>query len=440
MPAISSRRYAMNIIIHRGTKQIGGSCVEVQSGSVRILLDLGLPLPTGDDDPPIQGQSVDDLLNSGILPRISGVYLGDDPEVQAVIMSHVHQDHIGLAPYVHPGIPIYATEGTWALHDSLQPFLPKTAEIGSRNILPKRKTVSFGSMAVTAIPVDHSAPDAAALLVEGEGERMLYTGDLRAHGRKAYLYDSLVRDFAGTIDLLLIEGTTIGRPDNEPATEQSLEPEFVRLFRGQTHMTLVFCSAQNLDRIVTIFRAAKQTGKIMVIDLYTAFTLHKLTCLSKSLPQWDWQGIRVVPWGYQQGRLEDAGQSVFVEETKRQWIGWKEMKARTSEIVLLMRSNRKMADLERQLGDETREVQVIWSMWDGYWADDKHTRPLCEKYGINRIYLHTSGHASWQDLKRLVEGLQPKTIVPIHTEHADHYAKHFGNVRLPADGEKLAIP
>jgi hypothetical protein len=53
------------------------------------------------------------------------------------------------------------------------------------------------------------------------------------------------------------------------------------------------------------------------------------------------------------------------------------MKARASEIVLLMRSNRKMADLERHLGDETRQLQVIWSMWDGYWADDKYTRPLC---------------------------------------------------------------
>lgn len=429
----------MKIIVHRGTKQIGGSCVEVQSGDDRILLDFGMPLALDEDGQIVAGQSVEALLASGVLPNVEGVYSGSNPQIRAVVMSHVHQDHMGLAQYVHPTVPVYATDGTWALYDALQPFIPRAGEITSREILPKQKPVCFGSLSVTAIPVDHSAPDAVALLVEGDRKRVLYSGDLRAHGRKSYLYDSLIRQMAGTLDVMLLEGTTIGRPDAAFATEESLETDLLALLAQQKHFALIFCSAQNLDRLVTIYRSVKRAHKLMVIDLYTAFTLNKLQCISTHLPQWHWPEVRVVPWGYQQRRLADAGYTSFVEETKKHWIGWGRMKAQKHNVAFLMRSNRKVADLERELGEEVRDVQVIWSMWDGYWVQDQYIRPLCEKYGIERVSLHTSGHASWQDLQILVEGLQPKTIIPIHTEHAEQFTHQFTNVNLLLDGETFTF-
>ena len=436
---INGKVYILNIIIHRGTRQIGGSCVEIGAGADRILLDLGLPLPTGDDEPDIAGQSVGALIALGVVPDISGVYVDCDPGVSAVIMSHVHQDHLGLAHFVHPAVPVYATEGTWALHDVLQVFVPKDATIATRRVLPKRQPITFGSLTVTAIPVDHSAPDAVALLVEVEGKRLLYSGDLRAHGRKAYLYDTLIQELAGSINVLLLEGTTIGRPNTEPVTEESLEHDMLSLLTQQEHFVLIFCSSQNLDRLVTIYRAVKRTRKLMVIDLYTAYTLDQIRCLSSHLPQWSWPEVRVVPWRYQQQRLIDAGKSAFIQETKQHWIGWKEMKARKRDIVLLMRSNRKIGDFERELGENVSEMQVIWSMWDGYWDQDKYIRPFCEKHGIVRSKLHTSGHASLTDLQRIAKELKPDLVVPIHTERADDFDQYLANVRVLADGEVLHI-
>lgn len=429
----------VNIIVHRGTRQIGGSCVEIASGVDRVLLDLGLPLSTADDEPAIAGQSVSSLLASGVLPDIGGVYTGSDLGVSAVVMSHVHQDHLGLAHFVDPAIPVYATQGTWALHDVLQVFVPNPMPIATRRLLPKRQPVRFGSLTVTALPVDHSAPDAVAILVEADGKRLLYSGDLRAHGRKAYLYDNLIRDLTGRINVLLLEGTTLGRPNSEPVTEESLESNLLALLAQQRHFALIFCSAQNLDRLVTIYRAVKRTRKLMVIDLYTAYTLDQLRCLSNHLPQWSWPEVRVVPWGYQQQRLAEAGKTAFLEETKRHWIGWEAMKARKHDVVLLMRANRKIADFERELGEDVSEMQVIWSMWDGYWDQDQYVRPFCEKHGIVRAKLHTSGHASLTDLQRIAEGLKPELVVPIHTEHAGDFAQYFAGVRVIADGEILDV-
>ena len=81
--------------------------------------------------------------------------------------------------------------------------------------------------------MDHSAFDAYALLVEADGKRVYYSGDFRGHGRKAALFEGMVRNPPGNIDVLLMEGTTIGRTGSEEgfATEDDLENEFLRAFR-----------------------------------------------------------------------------------------------------------------------------------------------------------------------------------------------------------------
>jgi ribonuclease J len=430
----------MQVIIHRGTQQIGGSCVEVSCGADRILLDLGLPLTLpGEPSPQINKMTFPDLLREGILPAIDGVYANSAPDVKAVVLTHVHQDHTGLIGYIHPEIPIFTTTGTWALMDSMVPFVQTRTVISNRQTLSKNKPVRLGEMTVEAIPVDHSAPDAAALYIKGNGRRLLYTGDLRAHGKKGYLFEELIRRFSGKVDTLLVEGTTVGNPGHACKSETELESDFLKVFRKQSGLAIIFCSGQNLDRIVAIFRAAKIANKTLVIDLYTAFVLHKLEVLSKSIPQFHWPEIKIIAWPYQESALVKAGESEFVAQTRHKWTSTRVMKDRGSEHVLLMRANRMMNSLERNLGAAARQAHVIWSMWEGYWNDDKYVRPFCERLGIKHIRIHTSGHASWADLQCLINGLKPTTVVPIHTTHAKVFKEHFENVLLPSDGEPFLV-
>ena len=126
--------------------------------------------------------------------------------------------------------------------------------------LEDRKAITLDPFTITPFLVDHSAYDAYAILVEADGKRLFYSGDLRAHGRKGALFQKFLRQPPDRVDVLLMEGTTIGRDDQAFPTEEALEKRFVELFQQTKGMALVCCSGQNIDRIVTVVRACNKTG------------------------------------------------------------------------------------------------------------------------------------------------------------------------------------
>ena len=95
------------------------------------------------------------------------------------------------------------------------------------------------------------------------------------------------------IDVLLMEGTTIGRAGTGAgfATETDHEEEFVRKIKQAKGIHFVWTSAQNIDRIVTIFRAAKRAGRVLVIDLYTAVILEATG--NNNIPQSGWGDVKL---------------------------------------------------------------------------------------------------------------------------------------------------
>ena len=82
----------MQICIHRGAKEIGGSCVEVIFEGKRLIIDLGLPLDAEKND-------------KKYLPDISG-WDGLDDSLLAILISHPHLDHFGLLAHISPRIPV----------------------------------------------------------------------------------------------------------------------------------------------------------------------------------------------------------------------------------------------------------------------------------------------------------------------------------------------
>ena len=86
----------MKINIIRGSNQIGGNIIEVATTSTKVLLDVGLEL--------------DDEKNK-VLPVIEGLF--DHKGYDAIIISHYHGDHLGLAYRAHPDIPLNIGEASY---------------------------------------------------------------------------------------------------------------------------------------------------------------------------------------------------------------------------------------------------------------------------------------------------------------------------------------
>ena len=196
-----------------------------------------------------------------------------------------------------PAIPVYGSEGTLAILEVGRVFFPDAALPADLRLLPDGEPLRFGGLTVTGIPVDHAAPDSRALLVEADGQRLLYTGDLRAHGRTGFRFEKLLADErAARRRLAALEGTTLGVA--QAATACAARPTSRRSWSSWRRdepdkLVAVVASGQNLDRLVSCFRAARRAGRLLVIDPYQAYVLLQLAPLSPNIPQFDWDGVRV---------------------------------------------------------------------------------------------------------------------------------------------------
>jgi len=411
----------MKVCIHRGSKEIGGSCVEVISHGKRLIIDLGLPLDAEKND-------------KKYLPNISGLD-GSDDSLLAILISHPHLDHFGLLGHISGKIPVIMGADARRILTQVSPFLPDCWPIPANGMnLQSGRSFDLGPFKITPYLIDHSAYDAYAILIEADGKRLFYSGDFRMHGRKGKLTEKLMANPPENIDVLLMEGSTLGRLENDESfpCEAEIEEQLVAAFSKSAGLSLVHTSAQNIDRIVTIFRACKKTGKTLVIDLYTSVVL-KATG-NKHIPQSDWPNIALFIPHKQRIQIKNNNWIDLLKSHSKNRIFIENLQAISDQSVLLFRPIH-IRDLEK--ADLLNDAVYIYSQWEGYWEQDSNAylRECLGKHKITKESIHTSGHASPLDLKRFADALAPSRIIPIHTFMPEKYGELFDNVELNADGE-----
>ena len=436
----------MDCVIHKGTKEIGGSCVELRTQGRSLLLDIGMPLVNADGtrfrDEQLK-QPIADLIAAKLLPNVPGLYCDGPCDVVGIVITHSHPDHYGLGKFVRPDIPFYMTRGTAAMMEVSKIFLPSPSYVENVRIIEKMwEAVPIGPFAIKAHPVDHSAPDAIALEVEADGKRIFYTGDLRGHGRTRKRFDNILNRPPSNVDALLMEGSSIGRGPDEYAFhgEEAVKSALSELLTGSAgRAVFVFCSSQNIDRIVTLRNAARETQRELVIGLYTAYVLHRLKGLSSKLPQYNSEGVRVTFWPHHIEALKAADPD-FYWDVVRSGHGIKdeEFINRSGELLAAAKVNRRWLGL---IGDVLKSgpIEMVWSMWTGYLREDNRIPSFCAEHGLTLHKMHSSGHATVGDLKRLAQAIQPKLLVPIHTFHPGEYGQFGVNVQQLNDGEVLTL-
>lgn len=369
----------MKLCIHRGTHQIGGIAAEISTASTRILIDMG-------DELSLDPNFVSAPLN------IPGVTDGNG-HCDAVLFTHYHGDHTGQMLRIRPEIPIYAgalakdimrlsSAHSWKKDEALCKRI-ETIRTFSAGV-----PFLIGDIQITPFSIDHSAADSYLFLIEADGKRVLYTGDFRLHGVRGETMDKILDRRIGKVDAIITEGTTVSRTDGKTVTEWELQAR-VKDVLQQYKYVFVLCATTNLDRIFALARAVPR-GKYCICDDYQKMLVETV---SKH-----WNGI-----------------SSFYEMPKLLSFKY-HPPARFAELggLMFVRANSKFEAIIRQY-DPAQSI-LLYSMWDGYRTKPDSNIPEFLSLTGTWAELHTSGHASPDDLRHVIEKADPEIVIPMHTD------------------------
>ncbi len=231
-----------------------------------------------------------------------------------------------------------------------------------------------------------------------------------------------------------------GRQEEEVITEQELEESIIKKIQGFKAPILFQSSSQNIDRLVSFYRAAAKLGKLFVVDVYTANVLYELRQLGNNqlpYPSVDYPNIKVFyPYRLTQKIFKEIGEE-YAKRFSPYHMPKDKLCAEQNNIVMAVRPSMKrdleIADLKNGL--------FIYSMWSGYRDSlyQKAFEDLLVKTGFATDELHTSGHAAVSDIRRMISGLMPKQIVPIHTMMPQLFLDLSERVTLRADGVSFEV-
>ena len=165
----------MQISIHRGSKEIGGSCVEVVSEcGKRLILDLGVK----------PGSEIEDKKYQRDIPGLDG----HDDFLLALLVTHPHLNQFELLGHIPDNIPVIMGVCSRKVFLKAAPLRRGEWSVPAFGLDFKAgKTFEIGPFKITPYLFDHTETDAYSLLIEADGKRLFYNGDLRSYSRRTRL-------------------------------------------------------------------------------------------------------------------------------------------------------------------------------------------------------------------------------------------------------------
>ena len=406
----------MRITLHR-PNQIGGCITEiVSSKGTRIFVDLGHNLPKGDQE------SEDEYASEKAITDLIG-------DARAIFYTHIHGDHFELFRYVPDWIDQYIGPLAHEIIMTKYRHMSNATEL-KENCLKclkklelfkeyrKGRPITIDNITVTPFQVSHSSADSYMLKIKCDGKTILHTGDFRGHGYMGNGIYKVIDKFhiAGNVDILITEGTNVDNNTKSILPEYVLKKEFKEVFR-QYKNTFIICSSTDADRLESIYSANKESvRRPFIVDTYQKDIL----CLIDKYAE----NEKLL---YHFNINDICSYSPSVEKMDNMM--------RCHGFVMLLRCSEKFQSyLEKILPwCKPEETCLVYSQYHGYidkregnTAFNQKLYDFVEQFRERGCFvkedLHTSGHASKQDLVRLCEQVNPKVIIPIHKDEKADFA------------------
>ena len=364
----------VNVIVHRGTSQIGGCCTEIRTSNTRIIIDMGQPLPEEE-----QSELVIDGVTFGIT------------DCDALFVTHYHGDHIGQIRNILPQIPIYMSRSTFEIIEAYRKHGGFDDYLSNRDIRYIEDGISIQIKDIEIIPIasDHSSFEPFMFWIKANGKQILHTGDYRLHGLYSKTIKKELTRIRG-IDLLITEGTTLTRHDKKYLSEMDMVNKFRDLNEKYKYVFLL-TSSGNIDRLAG-FSMSIPKGKYFIVDEFQNELLDIVNKENRAC-------------GYEFKKKTVYGKNL-TESFATRGFG------------MVVRANGNFQKLvEKYASEYPKDTCLIYSLWSGY-----KTMPNIEAMlGVieNVFFLHSSGHIVGEDFVEMLENVNPRKVLVIHTEKAN---------------------
>lgn len=465
-----------NLTFYGGVNEIGGNKILLEDKDTKVFLDFGKSFSrraTYFEEylNPRTSNGIVDFLTMGLVPDISGVYRDDlmvmagrkpqEPDIDAVLLTHAHADHADYISFLHEDIPIHMGAACHLILKALSERASRTIEKEVLDFKPrpyslkdkpiKRKINEFrtgdkfkiGSIEVEPIHVDHSVPGAYGFILYTSEGPIAYTGDIRLHGT----HSEMTRDFIEKAKevkpiALITEGTRIADKEKEES-EKIVYNESSKIVSESDNLVFADFNFKDVDRLGTFFNIAKETGRKFVVKINDAYFLKYLSQDTHlEVPNIDDENIIIYLPKRGSGQYSDSdykGKDKEFLDLHNTWTA-EQIAAKPDKVLCAMGfySFTALIDMMPKPG-----ARYIHSSSEPYNEEQKISKKRIdawiEHFGLHKFQSHCSGHARRSDLFEAVKEIDAKSLFPIHTEHPELYNKISNNLILIKENQRYNI-
>ncbi|MFW6306453.1 MAG: hypothetical protein ACOC1N_03635, partial [Bacillota bacterium] len=357
----------------------------------------------------------------------------------SIFVSHIHQDHMALLPYLKEDINVYMNNDSHSIYRAVVESGEYYDTKAKLNGILDGGTVDLGDIELRVLEMEHGVPGASGVMLSSDKYKIAYTGDWRKHGYHPDRIEKFIEVCKNdSLDILITEGTALW-PNSIFKTpsiwsETDIAEKFDDLLSNSSELVYLNILARNVERTIDFIKISSDNNRLFVMDNST------VRLLVESINN----GLTVIE-GNPLDAYADTIRILDLENDMRnipfETIDVSEIVSRKEDFVVFLTYQQLplMIEFER-LGNKNGSSQYFHADGDPLNGSDPILKRWIKEFDLNYHYYSTGGHARPHEIKNLVESINPRVVIPLHSNNPTLlYTGNSVEKYYPAYGEIIQL-